>query len=172
MSEPSIARLLEVARRHKPRGWTCIADGVHPLDRDGLKTIAYVRWCTKELHHPEIVDRHSLYTYLHECGHVHMGHEHDDDDFCAAQTEYEAEIYAIKAMRAAGIAVPRMAVIAGRDYVRRIIEGVYEDVLPQDSGYHIKDASFSEEALRWAYGADWRKTWPAPLRLDKARGRR
>lgn len=155
MSEPSKARLQEIARRHKPRGWKLSATGKHPNEGDGFQTIASVDWNTKTLIHPEIVDRHALVVYLHECGHVHYRHDKDTDHH-AAEQEWEAETYAWKALRAAGIAVPRWTVKSLRRYLRNIVEGLYEKDAYHSPGYDNADIAPSDEIMRFIYGRDWR----------------
>lgn len=155
MSEPSKARLQEIARRHKPRGWRLSPTGIHPYFGDGFLTLAHVNWSTRTLVHPEIIDRHSLLIYLHECGHVHHKH-HKDTDHHAVEHEWEAENYAWAAMRAAGLSVPRWAVKSLRVYLRNIIEGLYEKDAAYDPGYACADVPPSEEIMRFVYGARWR----------------
>lgn len=72
---------------------------------------------TKTIWTRPIVSRETLYYYLHEVGHAR---QQIAGCFWAAEeyeTEYEAEIYAIAAMRAAGIPVPRRLLDEARDYV-------------------------------------------------------
>lgn len=92
----------EIMRRHRPHGWkvihrnyvskTAIALSIH--DAKGKRIIC-----------PQVVDRETLYLYLHECGHVHLGHFKLDLE--TPREEYEAERWAINTMRSEGIPVPR-----------------------------------------------------------------
>lgn len=70
---------------------------------------------------PRPVTRKALYIYLHEVGHVILGH---CDAKCRKPRhlrEYEAEKWAHDRMRAHGIAVPRIMTSRARSYVRRKI---------------------------------------------------
>lgn len=155
MGEPSRKRLLEIAAKHKPRGWKLSATGIHPDKGDGFLTIAHANWGNKTITHPPIVDRSTLMVFLHECGHVY--HKHDKDtDHHAVDIEWEAEQYAWRAMRAEGVAVPRWAAKSLRRYLRNIIEGMYDEDACHDPGYDKADVPPSDEIMRFVYGAGWR----------------
>lgn len=155
MGEPSRKRLLEIAAKHKPRGWKLSATGIHPKGADGFKTVAYVDWEKRLLVHPEIVDRASLMIYLHECGHVYYKHDKDTDHH-AVECEWEAENYAWRAAKAAGISVPRELKKQMRRYLRNIIEGMYDKDAVHDPGYDVADVHVPDEIMRFVYGAGWR----------------
>lgn len=153
---PEIARLREVAAQHAPEGWILKPTGIHPCDGDGYKTIASCCSATKTIEHPPITDRATLYMFLHECGHANCGHGEDTDSSWAAIEEFEAEMYAIKALRTANIPIPRHIVARARDYVRKIIEEVFNETDPEDTGYHTDEAAYPDEVLQFAYGKRWR----------------
>ena len=72
-----------------------------------------------------IDNRYGLYVFLHECGHAHLHHKDSHDQWAGApewEIEYEAETYAIKAMRSAGLSVPQKVLDEARDYVASLLE--------------------------------------------------
>ena len=122
--EPSRKKLLDVFMQHKPSGWTL--EEVTPASNGmfyygGDYVYGLTIWDTKTIRTLLITDRATLAYALHECGHVHMGHEYDTE--YGAIQEYEAEQYAIKAIRAAGMSFPRPAMEEARAYVRSFLEG-------------------------------------------------
>lgn len=88
-------------------------------------------------------DRFALFVFLHECGHVHMGHMRHGPEQPRWEEEYEADQYAIRAMRKAGIAIPREALATHKDILRGLIK---------DAGHVDND-----KALKYAFGKNWRK---------------
>lgn len=94
-----------------------------------------------------VTDNYDLFVYLHECGHVHSGHGQGEST-PAWRDEYEADQYAIKAMRAGGFAINRKQVTEFRRQVAEAIEK-----WEQETGEHVND----EDVLRYAYGRSWRK---------------
>jgi hypothetical protein len=128
--EPQPSRLKFVFYQHLPRGWRFIEKGDPTPPKDMTpsfsfrKNIGEACFETKTVAAPPITTRYALYVALHECAHARL---HAAD--CGAgwpapewQTEYEAEMYAIKAMRAAGIPVPRAVMLESRDYVGMLLE--------------------------------------------------
>lgn len=103
----------EIVRRYKPRGWkvvyrapvSAVAEALSIHDAKGKRIIC-----------PPVIDRETLYLYLHECGHVHLGHFSMELD--TPREEYEAERWAINTMRAEGIPVPRACLEKARSRVR------------------------------------------------------
>lgn len=92
----------------------------------------------------EIDSYYNLAVFLHECGHVNLGHKQDADSLdYLAQIEYEAEMYAVTAMRAMGLRVPARYLQDAKKYVRACVE-------------RTPDAPHSDEVLRFAYGVKWR----------------
>lgn len=153
--EPSRRRLEEIAAKHAPKGWALRAEGVHPDEGDGFKTLAYADFSECVIVHPHIVDRASLCVFLHECGHVHYRHDADTDHH-VIELEWEAEKYAWEAVRAAGLSVPKKIIEGHRGYLRNIIEDVYGEGPAHDPGYDISDICEDEKILRFVYGKDWR----------------
>lgn len=153
--EPSIEKMLAVAKKHAPKGWTLDPTGIDPSEGDGIKTIAYVDYEAKLIVHPPIVNRSALAVFLHECGHVHHKHSVDHSDL-AVETEWEAEMYAWRAMRAAGIPVPRSAARGLRTYLRNIFEHLYAEPGVRDEQYANCVAEVPDHIMRFIYGANWR----------------
>ena len=138
--EPPEATLRAVARRHKPRGWRVIEgradDGPLPKGFESAKfqLIAYCDFINKIIKHPKINSRWGLYVFLHECGHAHLQTEACwNGAESVADLEVEAERYAIAALRASGIPVPRDVLIEARrvikDYVDKINDAPSDDAL-------------------------------------------
>lgn len=95
------------------------------------ETLAFADWEERKIVCRPIVCRGSLYLYLHEAGHVNLQHgKYEDGEVPLWLIEYEAEQYAITSMRAAGVAVPREAIVAAKSYVRRCIESPCNDETP------------------------------------------
>jgi hypothetical protein len=134
-----------IMRKHKPKGWAVRehaagADGKFLLDGARLKGETWFE--ERVIHTVRVLDRYALAVFLHECGHAHMQHVKESDS--SAQDEFEAEMYAVKAMRAAGLAVPKTYLEDAREYV----------------GLHVKaepDIEHSEPLLRFVYGRKWRE---------------
>ncbi len=81
---------------------------------------------------PRPFTRRSLYIFLHECGHVALGHleRKARRRFKSWEREQQAEQFAQDRMRAHGLAVPRKELLRGKLYVehkrefgRRIARG-------------------------------------------------
>jgi len=65
---------------------------------------------------PRPITRKSLYLFLHECAHYHLGHNGKSGK-PRHREEYEAEKWAHEKMREAGIAVPRAMTRRAKCYV-------------------------------------------------------
>lgn len=91
-----------------------------------------------------IINRELLFLFLHECGHVHNKHVPYSLGLPAWQEEYEADQYAIEAMRALSIPIPRDRLKYQRSVVRMALE------LDSDGTDDIK-------VLKYAYGKDWKR---------------
>lgn len=146
--EPSRSVLWAAAEPHLPRGWEIVEhkpgrDGKFKDPVDNVRLYGLADWDHKKLHCVQIVNRYGLCVLLHECAHVLLHHvQLDGKD--TAQAEFEAEQYAIRAARAAGLSVPKRYLIDARDYVRA----------------HVQSEPFVEhstELLRFAYGKEWRE---------------
>ncbi len=90
-----------------------------------------------------ITDRERLFVFLHECGHVHNRHLRKNIDIPAWQEEYEADQYAMIAMRAEGVQIPMVILDHHKNLVRLALN------IDQDGTDNVK-------VLRYAYGKDWR----------------
>lgn len=107
----------EIVKRYKPIGWKIVHRSVASTkalalsihDANGKRIIC-----------PEVVDRETLFLYLHECGHVHLGHFKLKLE--TTREEYEAERWAINTMRHEGIAVPRKVLAAVKKRLRSHIK--------------------------------------------------
>jgi hypothetical protein len=129
----------DIVKRHRPAGYT-LTERVMPTHY-GITVFA--RGITTE----PLVSREALFTFLHECGHVHCRHISHDGQIPDWREEYEADQYAIKAMRAEGYAVPRPRHKHGQKIVRGLIAAANK------KGDHVDD----EEVLRYAFGRNWRQ---------------
>jgi len=135
---PSEARLRSVARKHKPKGWTVRERDV-PFEV--FTTLGSAVHHERRIETLPLTDRQGLFVFLHECGHVHCKHG-ARSDLPRWQEEYEAECYAIDAMHAAGIAVPRLPLQEGRHNVAAQIPADATDI--------------PARVLQFAYGRKWR----------------
>jgi len=129
-------KYLSIFERHKPKGYAY-------KEKRMSKYYAYAINDRAIYLDPRLEGRDALYTFLHECGHVHLRHCHAGANVPEWREEYEADQYAINAMRAEGVAVPRERVQWRKRLMRVLIEEADEPV--------------DEEVLRWAYGREWRK---------------
>jgi hypothetical protein len=91
------------------------------------------------------VDRASLFIFLHECGHVHLKHLTRAVKLPTWREEYEADQYAIAAMRALKLPLPRERLREAKQVLR-------DDIV---KGQH-KHEEIDEEVLKYAYGKNWR----------------
>lgn len=124
----------DIVKRHRPAGYKLTERMMEA--NYGLTTFA--RSITVE----PICSRFSLFTFLHECGHVHSRHIPLDGKIPAWREEYEADQYAIKAMRAEGVPVPRAAMVRSRAILHDLIKKANDDI--------------DTEVMRYVYGKNWR----------------
>lgn len=89
----------------------------------------------------------ALFVFLHECGHVHLKHLKGNGKLAGPNwnEEWEADQYAIGAMKKAGVPIPRAILAHHKSLVRELIE-------QSDGSEHPSD-----EVLRYAFGRNWRK---------------
>lgn len=131
----------DVVKAHRPAGYRLLRRKMH--QNDGLAT--YQATINVD---PGLKGREALFVTLHEFGHVHNRHLRNVPGFRplpAWQYEYEADQYAINAMREHGIPIPRDRLAWHKEIVR--------DLIAQDDGSeHVPD-----EILKYAFGKDWRK---------------
>lgn len=101
--------------RHLPKGW-------HAVVRPSLKSRGICDYRRKKITLQHYIwGRNHLYVFLHEVGHVRI-HQNDDARVPLHVTEYEAERYAIAAMRNEGLAVPREELYGAKANVRDAIQ--------------------------------------------------
>lgn len=82
-------------------------------------------WCyANAILAPEPVTRRALYVYLHECAHIRLKHNHL---LPIHVEEYQAEQWAHRTMRAAGIPVPRKETARARRYVAEKIQAALDN---------------------------------------------
>jgi hypothetical protein len=133
-------RFQALVSEHLPRGYSL---EIKPL-KGGVEAYAVF---TREIRLSKLVDRCDLFVFLHETGHVHNRHLHKKNKSGERadnwRDEFEADQYAIKAMRAAGIPIPHEILRHHKKLVRELIE--------------IAHDCDDETALKYAYGKDWRK---------------
>ncbi len=145
-----MTKLRDIMTVHWPHGWVVYERT--PINSKGQfkSVVGLVAGLTrpelKIIEVSDVVCRETLYVFLHECGHVNCGHFASDDEesLPLAQHEYEAETYAINAMRAGGLSVPRKTLKGAREYVRKCIE-------------EEPDRIQTKEVLKFAYGSRWRQ---------------
>ena len=73
---------------------------------------------------PRPITRRALYVYLHECAHFVLHAGHNDGKHPCYVEEYEAEQWAHKVMRAAGIPVPRAETRQAKENISDILRRV------------------------------------------------
>ncbi len=132
-----------IVRKHLPRGYR-----LHELEGD-RQFEASVSSTTKTIRCRPIIDNYDLFIFLHECGHVHLKHVNTNCDAVPfAHDEYEADQYAIRAIRASEFSLERECIRVQKQSLREIIEYTREyDPRPIDD----------DEILKYAYGREWRK---------------
>jgi Zn-dependent protease with chaperone function len=132
-------RFKHIIAQHRPAGYSIKRPKMTALD--GVAIFQREINVAKELSGPDF-----LFVLLHECGHVHMRHLIKDGNVVGSswREEYEADQYAIKAMREAGVPIPRDRLQHQKKLVRELIE----------TSDHVAD---DEDVLRYAYGRNWRR---------------
>lgn len=105
-------RVREIAARHIPQGWTAVETKWHNKLKCGEAV-----WDTKQIKVPYLNDAMTVYIYLHECAHVHLGHGRTPH-LHAHVMEYQAERMALMLARLEGLRLPKAVTIAAKKYVR------------------------------------------------------
>lgn len=138
-----IERIREVVSRRKPRGWKLV-EKTASKHLDGLAD-----GFTKTIYCRPILTPYALFRYLHEVGHIHCRHTTvpPDDETPDWQSEYEAEMWAIAAMRAEGFRVTGEMMENARYNV-----GIHIGVAEQRSD----GATIDEDILKFAFPKSWR----------------
>lgn len=143
-------KIRDVVRRRRPHGWRII----ERAPRNGaIGMVTQTRRC---IYVPPLVDESALFVFLHEVGHIVNRHLHAGPplpgDAPGWQIEYEAEHWAIAAMRAEGFTVSREMLAAARENVRyRIEEALAAGKLDTQL------EAIEPVALRFAAPRSWRK---------------
>jgi hypothetical protein len=84
------ARIGEIVKRHRPRGWR-VRESKHRFKvNSGLADHN-----RRTLYVPTLIDESALFVFLHECGHVKHRHFDSDVKQPIHRDEFEAEQYAI-----------------------------------------------------------------------------
>jgi hypothetical protein len=122
-AEPKQIDLQKARRKASERfyaiGMGCLPEGHTFAFR---KALSGVHWPErKHIEAPKPVTRKSLYIWLHECAHGHLGHNRSGKK-PSHVIEYEAEQWAHEKMREHGIPVPRAMTKRAKQYVARKIK--------------------------------------------------
>lgn len=104
-------RIEDIVRRHTPSDWTIRETRARTHSKSGECDFE-----NETIRVPKLEDAQSVYIFLHECQHVHLGHYRLER--IGHVQEYEAERSALALARIEGIRIPRPVVQAARDYVR------------------------------------------------------
>lgn len=96
---------------YTPRGWTVKESKFRSRGGSGAAVPE-----GKLLQVPELVNRHALYVFFHEVGHVVLGHMRGGVE--RHLEECQAEIYAIETSKRHGIGVPRSELERARQNVK------------------------------------------------------
>lgn len=94
---------------HRPKGWSI---KVGPAQQRGAGGLC--DFDNRTIYIPLVVDDYTLFVFLHEVGHARL---HKNTVKPVYVQEYEAEMFASKALRAAGFRVTRHMTISGKRYV-------------------------------------------------------
>ncbi|HEY5346830.1 MAG TPA: hypothetical protein VIJ72_01455 [Rhizomicrobium sp.] len=143
-------KIREVVRRRRPRGWHVVE---RPPHNNAIGMVTQTRHL---IYVPPLVDEDALFVFLHEVGHIVNRHLHPGrplpGDAPSWQIEYEAESWAIAAMRAEGFAVSRRNLAAARQNVRHRIE---EALAAGRLDAELEGTDLA--ALKFAAPRSWRK---------------
>ena len=102
-------RARQLMKAYKPRGWSIIMGGTQQRGASGLCVYE-----TRKIYVPLVCDDYSLYVYFHEVGHARLHrHTKKPDHEC----EYEAEMYAQKAIRDCGFRVSKEMYNSTKSYI-------------------------------------------------------
>lgn len=145
-------KLDRIVKHRLPRGWTLkiqtpcfcsIARVVHYHSPFRVYGVLGEMYDHKVIYCLPIIDVGSLFTFLHEVGHMRCGHA-DTDDLPGWLMEYEAENWAIAAMRAEKIPVPKKIIRHAKWNVKNFVDEAEDDEV------------IDVEVLKFAYGNKWR----------------
>lgn len=111
-----LKRINEIVLRWAPPGWSIIENSAFYT---GLKGHASA---DKIITVPPLTGVEQIYTFLHEVGHVRLGHFEDREPIEVYIEEYEAEHFAHYAMRMEGLTVPKWVTRSAKLYVSKKIK--------------------------------------------------
>jgi hypothetical protein len=94
-------RINEIVKRYRPRGWKIVES------KQRWEWSSAAVWSgNRTIYAPSLIDDDSLFLYLHEVGHVRLGHF--DIDIPKHREEFAAECFAFHAFRAEGIPITKL----------------------------------------------------------------
>lgn len=131
-----VARLFQDAvDQFLPRGWRLVE--IAPPNCEGACYYSRKTICCKP-----VISRETLAVFLHEVGHAtNSGHGYSLPEWLQ---EYEADIFAVKAMAALGVPMPRKLLRLWKWQVGELI-------------CSSEEAVDDERVLRYAFGREWRQ---------------
>lgn len=133
------SRIRSVVRRYLPKGWR-VVEWDKQLD-------GYADPLTRTVRVPRLVTRYALCVFMHEIGHVVLGHCRDMTAYEWHQ-EFEAEEWARKQMAGCGVSMPN----AYREDSRYTIRCMVEKAMNHDDDLEVDD-----EVLKFCYPDNWRE---------------
>ena len=125
--------IADIVRRHTPPGWTVVETKNHTRHLSGAAWADY-----KQISIPTLTDVLTVYIFLHECAHVHLGHFIEPPPHTHVQ-EFQAERMAMAIARAEGLRLPGAITREAKRYVR------YHIALDEAKGVYIEP-----RIRRWA----------------------
>jgi len=105
------AQVEDIVRRYTPSDWIVRETRARTKSKSGQ-----CDFLNETISVPKLEDAQSIYVFLHECQHYHLGHYRIGR--VGHVQEYEAERSAIALARIEGIQIPRHVVKEARAYVR------------------------------------------------------
>jgi hypothetical protein len=93
-------KIKDILVRYRPKRWRVIQSKRREKTMEGL-----CHWEKRHLLVPTLKDTPTVFVFFHECGHVRLGHD-DSSHRPRYRREYEAERFAITAMRVEGLIIP------------------------------------------------------------------
>jgi hypothetical protein len=101
----------DIVRRHMPEGWRLSETKRRTVSRSGCADPN-----GNVISTPYLRDAESIYIFLHECAHVHLGHFRGKGRVGHVE-EYEAERMALLVSRFEGLRISRAVARHAKDYV-------------------------------------------------------
>lgn len=142
-SEAGLRRIAgRIVARHLPAGYRVLELARHEASGTGVTH----RTERKTVECPPIRDRYALAVLAHEIGHLVLGHCWRAEP--GWLQEYEADMWAIEALRAEGVSVCETFRGQSRVSVREHVDAA----LAKDP-----DADIDAKVLRWAFPDSWRE---------------